>query len=212
VTRVLSNLRRNDQGAAATEFAMVLPLLLILLLGTIDVGRFLWAVNRAEKATQVGARMAVVTTALSPDLITADFASGSLPAGSLIPADALGKVQCDSDGCECTVDPCPFSTGAVASTFDSVLVARMKDIMPEIEADNVRVSYSGSGFGYAGSPVSSPGGGSAPPEAMEISPLITVSLTDLQFRPITTLLLAEVNLPEFASTLPAEDASGSYSN
>ena len=39
----------------------MLPLLILFLFGIIDAGRFLWEINRAEKATQVGARLAVVT-------------------------------------------------------------------------------------------------------------------------------------------------------
>ena len=42
----------NRSGASAAEFALVLPILLILLLGIIDAGRWLWTYNRAEKATQ----------------------------------------------------------------------------------------------------------------------------------------------------------------
>jgi hypothetical protein len=47
---------------------------------------------------------------------------------------------------------------------------------------------------------------------MEISPLITVTLKDLEFRPITALLLARMGMPQFSTTLTAEDASGQYSN
>ena len=40
----------------------------ILLFAIIDGGRFAWEYNRAEKATQIGARMAVVTDVISTDL------------------------------------------------------------------------------------------------------------------------------------------------
>ena len=57
----LESLMRSDRAASAVEFAMVLPLLLLFLLGIIDVGRYMWALNTAEKATQMGARYAVVS-------------------------------------------------------------------------------------------------------------------------------------------------------
>ncbi len=61
-------------------------------------------------------------------------------------------------------------------------------------------------MGFAGN------AGSSGTGEMEISPLITVSLSGLQFTPITTFLLASMTMPDFATTLTAEDASGSYSN
>ena len=216
MSKLASRLWRDAHGAGAAEFALVLPLFLVLLFGIIDAGRFMWAVNQAEKATQVGARIAIVTTAVSPDLITADYAGPSLAAGELIPASALGRFTCTSTGCTCSVSPCPVTSGSVDSTaFTTVLVSRMAEIMPELSAANVQVSYSGSGFGFAGSPVGGGpggGGGSSPPEAMEISPLVTVTITDVMFKPLTTLLLAEIELPPFSTTLPAEDVSGVYSN
>ena len=39
-----------------------MPVLILFLLGIIDVGRYMWSINELEKATQMGARMAVVTT------------------------------------------------------------------------------------------------------------------------------------------------------
>ena len=47
---------------------MVLPLLILFLFGIIDGGRSLWEVNKAEKATQAGARVAVVTDVLDSGL------------------------------------------------------------------------------------------------------------------------------------------------
>ena len=40
---------RDRRGASAAEFALVLPLFLLFLLGTIDAGRYIWAVNEAER-------------------------------------------------------------------------------------------------------------------------------------------------------------------
>jgi hypothetical protein len=86
----------------------------------------------------------------------------------------------------------------------------MQQMYPAIEATNVEVRYSGSGMGFAES--SSGGGGGGGTEIMEISPLVTVTLKDLQFTPITSLLFATISMPSFSTTLTAEDASGVYSN
>jgi Flp pilus assembly protein TadG len=42
-------LLRSTGGATAAEFGLLAPLLLSFLIGTIDVGRFLWTCNRAER-------------------------------------------------------------------------------------------------------------------------------------------------------------------
>ena len=202
----------SKRAASAAEFALVLPLMLILLLGMIDVGRFMWEINRAEKATQVGARFAVVTNPVSPGLIDADFASGTLAAGELIPSDALDELKCDSSTCTCSGSgACPVTDTTVDTTAFDAIVERMNLIDPRITDENVEVVYRGSGFGFAGDAGGPPGGGGAA-ETMEISPLVTVRLKDVSFTPITGFLLFSMDLPPLSATLPAEDASGSYSN
>lgn len=210
-------LLRSESGAGAAEFAIVLPLVVILLFGIIDGARFVWEYNKAEKATQVGARVAAVTNVLSPGLRDEDYAGQTvggttIAAGGRIPADALGSILCTNGGCTCEASPCPSDLGTFDSaTFNDVLVERMKQIHPPIEPENVQVRYTGSGFGFAGT-ASGGGGGGSGTEQMEISPLITITLVNLEFRPITSLLLASVPMPTFASTLIAEDSVGSVSN
>lgn len=50
---------RSTHGGTAAEFGLLTPLLLSFMIGTVDLGRFLWTCNRAEKATQTGVRFAV---------------------------------------------------------------------------------------------------------------------------------------------------------
>jgi Flp pilus assembly protein TadG len=47
-------------GAVAVEFALVMPLLCLLLFGIVEMGRMLWTWNAAVEATRLGARLAVV--------------------------------------------------------------------------------------------------------------------------------------------------------
>ena len=196
----LASLGRDRRAAAGAEFALVLPVVIFFLFGIIDAGRFMWELNRAEKATQIGARMAIVTDPLSPGLIAANYVTGTVKAGDLIPASALGTVLCNSTVCTCEVAPCPLSSEPVAGAFTTVLVARMAQIYPRITAANVQVRYSGSGFGYASS------------DTMEVSPLITVSLTGINFDFVSALGLADITMPAATATLTAEDASGTFSN
>lgn len=180
---------------------MVLPLLIILLFGIIDGGRFMWEYNRAEKATQVGARMAVVTDVISTGIRDNSYIGvGGLTPGQTIPESALGTVVCTSTGCTCTGACTGVGTGANAAAFTN-LVNRMRDIKPDIAAANVEVVYRGSGLGFAGDP-----------NGMAISPLVTVRLKELQFQPLTSLMLATLAMPSFETTLTAEDSVGSVSN
>jgi hypothetical protein len=213
MTRIWKRLLRSTCGTSAVEFALVLPLFLVLLLGTIDAGRFLWQYNEAEKATQVGARVAIVTDVLAPGLRDENYAGQTvngvqIASGSRIPAGALGTIMCNNTTCTCEAAPCPTDLGTFDSTIFDVLLARMQAIDPVIQAENVEVRYSGSGLGTAGSA----GGGGGGNETPEISPLVTVTLKDMTFTPITSMLFASIPMPDLHTTLTAEDASGEYSN
>jgi hypothetical protein len=198
-------LAEDCSGATAAEFALVLPLLLVLLFGIIDGGRLLWDVNRAEKATQAGVRFAAVTNPLAGGLATADYLGvGGLTQGDIIPASDLGTVACNQSGCCNPTSLCtaPFPpVGTFDTNVFNAIYARMHAMDPTIQKQNVVVSYGGSGLGFAGDP-----------NGPQISPIVTVKLTGLTFQPITSFALATFNLPDFKSALTAEDLSGTASN
>lgn len=52
--------RRRQGGAAIIEFALVAMIFLTLLIGIMEFGRWLFALNGASEATRWGARLAVV--------------------------------------------------------------------------------------------------------------------------------------------------------
>lgn len=197
---------RDQAGAAGAEFALVLPIFLLFLFGIMDVGYYAWQINEAEKATQMGARMAVVTDVVAPGLATQSYVGAAnggstLAQGDVIPASALGLITCTSAGCTCTTAPCPATPGFTSAAFNRV-VTRMQAFDSRIQAGNVRILYRGSGLGYAGDP-----------SGIEIAPLTTVRLEGMQFSGFTALLFGEtVGLPSFAYSLTMEDGSGSVSN
>ena len=195
---------RNSCGASAAEFALILPVFLLFLLGLIDVGRYAWAINEAEKATQTGARWAVATDVLSPGLASANYVGVTvggvtLTQGDRIPAAALGLMRCTSSACTCVTNPCPTPGTMPAARF-AALAARMRDIKGDIAPANVVVEYSGSGLGYAGDP-----------NGIEISPFVTVRLQNMTF-PLLFMLGRRVGLPSFRYSLPMEDGLGTTSN
>jgi Flp pilus assembly protein TadG len=180
---------------------MVLPLLILFLFGIIDGGRFLWEVNKAEKATQAGARVAIVTDVVSTGLGTQDYVGvGGLTQGDLVPASALGVLTCTRTACTCA-GTCPTSFATADSASFDRIVQRMSFMKPDIAASNVRITYRGSGLGFAGDP-----------NGMDIAPLVTVTLSGVQFRPLVLFNAVAFNLPDFRTTLTAEDSVGSVSN
>ena len=205
----------EDRGASAAEFALVLPLLLLFLLGTIDAGRFAWEFNRAEKATQTGARWAVVTDAIEPGLyawnaVGTTVNGVTLTQGDVVPAGALGLVTCEvpangtTVACTCsnTTGLCSYTPGTPNQTAWNAMVGRMQQIWPQIQSSDVVLEYRGSGLGFAGDP-----------NGMDVSPLVTVRLKDMEFFPLSLFLFTgNLSLPDFSYTLPMEDGSGTRSN
>jgi Flp pilus assembly protein TadG len=205
---MLRHLWRDEHAASAAEFGLIVPILTLLLFSVIDAGRFMWEYNRAEKATQAGARMAVVTNVVAGGLVTPNYVgqtySGvALTQGDRIPASALGTVRCTSTACTCT-GTCPTGVpGTRNSAAFDLIRQRMQYMMPEIQPANVVVEYRGSGLGFAGDPDAT---------RPQISPLVTVKLTGMTFRPLAFLTFAAFTMPDFATTLTAEDLSGTASN
>jgi TadE-like protein len=204
---MIRRLRFDRRGSSAAEFAMVLPLLILFIFGIIDGGRYLWEVNKAEKATQAGARVAIVTDVLDGGLSGTSYVGQAvggvtLTQGDLIPAAALGELKCTSTSCTCQSGTCPTIAAPTDYTtrFNRV-VDRMRYMKPDVAATNVAITYRGSGLGFAGDP-----------NGMEIAPLVTVELSGVQFRPLVLFNSTAFTLPAFRTTLTAEDSSGSESN
>jgi Flp pilus assembly protein TadG len=194
----------DRRGASAAEFALVLPLFLLFLLGIIDAGRFMWEYNKAEKATQMGTRFAVVTEMVPSGLETHSFAMDeAVPvlAGNAVPTSYFGSATCNTTSCTCTGGTVCGSIGYDAAAFDAI-VARMAAFYPPITDQNVTIEYRHVGLGYAGDP-----------NGPDVAPLVTVRLTGLQFQPITTMLFGQaLTMPDFAAALTLEDGSGTVSN
>jgi hypothetical protein len=207
---------RDTKGGTAAEFAMVLPLAIVFLLGIIDVGRLMWTWNMAEKATQMGVRYAVVTDYVAPAIASQTFVGQSgLTQGDPIPASAYGITTCDKPtalapiACSC-VGTCPWgaspavasATGTPAKNPYTRIFDRMDAIMPELTPENIKVLYQPSGVGFAGDPNGS-----------DIAPLVTVQLTGVTFTPMLFQLFgASITLPDFRASLTLEDGAGTVSN
>ena len=193
----------DSRAASATEFVLVLPLLVLLVFATIDAGWYAWQINLAEKATQAGARMAVVTDPVATGLVSEDYntATYGLTQGDVIPASALGLLTCKGSSCTCTTSPCPSSLTFNSTAFNAI-VSRMQAYDASVKAANVVVEYRGSGLGYAGDP-----------SGMQIAPLVTVRLQNMQMNAVSSFIWkAAINLPDFAYSLTMEDGNGSKSN
>lgn len=198
---ILIRLLRDRTGASAAEFALVLPLLLILLLGIIDGGRWMWEYNRIEKATQNAVRYAAVTAPVADGITTADFVGiGGLKAGETIPAALVPDITCNNSSCTCSSCPTGLPGNRNSQAFENI-VQQVQRFAPSAGASNVEVIYRGSGLGYAGDPT-----------GPDLSPLVTVRVTGLQFTPITSLLFASFTMPDLSATLTAEDLAGSVSS
>jgi Flp pilus assembly protein TadG len=212
--KALAQIFRDERGGPAAEFALMLPVTLLFLFGIIDVGRFLWEYNQAEKATQMGTRYAVATDIVASGLTAYSFArSCGVPQGSAISTAQFPGMTCAGGGtvaaptATCTLSAASSCTATTIPTTASAtamgnIVNHMRLFKYDILPTNVTVTYANSGLGYAGDP-----------NGLDVAPLVTVSVANLTFRPLTIMIFnATMPMPDFSYSLTMEDGSGTVSN
>jgi Flp pilus assembly protein TadG len=208
----LLSLRRDEAGAVLIEATILLPLIIAVFCGSIDLLYALYQWNAAAKAVEVGARIAAVSDPVAVGLNSLSnqvVLSGPVAIGQAMPAF---KVTCDgnNESCSCA-GTCPgivpnsfnraamnriiFGRGSASCTdATSYYATGMCDILPAITAANVTIAYTQTGLGYAGRP-----GGPVP--------TITLALQNLhfQFFFLGYVLGPNIPIPAMKTTITAED-------
>jgi hypothetical protein len=208
----LNSVYHEDAGAVLVEVSILLPIIIALLCGSIDLLYAFYQWNAAAKATAVGARIAAVSDPVAfglNNLSNQVLLSGATDARDPMPSF---KITCEggAQSCSClgtcagiapngfdaaAMDRIVFGRGSKSCTDASSYYATgMCDILPAITPANVRIVYTHTGLGYAGRP-----GGP--------TPTITVALHDLhfQFFFLSYLLGRNILMPEMTTTITAED-------
>lgn len=127
-------MRQEHRGAAAVEFALVVPLLLLLILGGVEFGYRFFLNGSAAGAAREGARSFAINygtagAATTARTVTEDrFYETTNAAGSAV-VDVQGPTSSDPDRCRVTL----------TYTYDSLtgLFSFLGRVMPPVEGEGV---------------------------------------------------------------------------
>jgi Flp pilus assembly protein TadG len=113
-------LHKKGQGQSLVEFALILPVLVLVLVGVFDLGRALFALITITNAAREGARYGTLHTDETADMVKAAALQEIQGSGINITAANL-TVDCPDDG---AAWPCNRGTAVrvgVSYTFDPIL-------------------------------------------------------------------------------------------
>jgi Flp pilus assembly protein TadG len=207
---------RDITGSVLVEAAVVMPLFLVVALGTVDATNLFHEYQMADKAAYYGARVAAVSNPVASTV--ASYLNLTNPPYT---AAQLANASCDTSG-SCggwcfsaatgnTTGNCPSglsytcqagsctNSGSYSSTAFTPILTAMQSVYPQLQAANVKIVYTQiDNSGFAGN----------------LSWNVTVSILPTQthqFYFISGLInllggrvAASSNIPAYASTLTAE--------
>ena len=212
-------LLRDTRGSVLVETTIVLPMFLVLVLGTIDVIFMFFDWAKANKAAYVGARAAVVMNPVAPNITNLSYTQAQLQlagqdcfdnTGTNINCPTVTKTVCTSTGCNpTTYGFSSVNLTAIVNVMQNVFCPGISNLNNcQLQPTNVQISYETNNLGIVGQTWSG--------NTFEFSlPMnVTVSLTGLthQFYFIAPLLRffgGDINatppIPTFATTMQSED-------
>jgi Flp pilus assembly protein TadG len=101
--------RLSERGAAAVEFALILPVLLVLVGGTIDFGRLFYTQIQLSNAARDGVRLAALgSTTYSTTQIQARTVTAASPLA--VQTSGVTVTACTGAGTSATVTVVPQTT------------------------------------------------------------------------------------------------------
>ena len=128
VVHTHSPLKKNEWGVTLVESALILVLFLTLLLGVMEVGRFLNTRQVLTHAAREGARFAIAPASGTNTLPDADEIRARVDSYLLAANihDAVTTVKCPPSATEaCTKDPAmAVATGSVITEYTEVTVSK----------------------------------------------------------------------------------------
>jgi hypothetical protein len=183
-------LAADSAGTATLEMSLIAFLLFLTTFSIAEFGYAWWQWNAADKATQLGVRLAVVSDPIAIELATFDCENSSTLPGtacSTAGASSFGTVSCNGSTHSCN------GGYTFSNTEFGRLVARIQSIYPAATDANVTIDYTDIGLGFAGRgrPV----------------PLVSVRLVNMTFSFIALdfLMGGPITMSDFRASLTAED-------
>lgn len=184
--------RRNpidcERGASLPEFAMILPVLSLLLVGMLEMGYLMWQFQQGSIASKKAVRIAATRTLIAPGSID--------DCGPTTPSTAVAGTKCSevpdySVWATCRGD----GSGDAACGPDVARVgAEVARFYPAVNPQDIVIELSGGGMGFVGMgrPV----------------PVVTVRFENVDFDFIVLGGLADllpVRMPSMSASAAAED-------
>jgi hypothetical protein len=127
-----TNAKSRERGQSIVEFALVLPLMMILLLAIIDFGRIYTTMQTVESAAREGADFATTLGAEQWDLARQPFTVAEMERRSCTAASNLPDYVGDADSCtNPSFDYCLiYDTGEPCVPFDPAEGCENKNRIP----------------------------------------------------------------------------------
>lgn len=188
--RRLRPVHSDASGSSLSEFALILPVLLVLVFGVLEIGFLAWQFQQGSIASKRAVRIAATRALIVPGSIA--------DCGPSQPETSVAGTQCSviadySVWAVCNGD----GTGDAACGPDVPrIAAEVAGFYPAVDPANIRIEISGAGLGFVGMgrPV----------------PLITVRFVNVQYDFIALGALADlagIQMPDMSASAPGEDLS-----
>lgn len=193
----------DTSGTTLVELAIVIPTLLLLVLGTIEIGRLGYTAAMAQKATELAVRTAAVRPAVCAD-VPQTIEPVIVDASEDPPR--FGTLCRGNNACAAPATPEAICTLAENNTSADEIWQTIAPLLPPTATRaNVQMRYTfDPDLGFLGGPY---------------TPIVTVELVDFEFRFITPLgdladlatggpaseIPRAITFPNMSASLPAED-------
>jgi len=216
----VNKLIRDCVGSSLVEFTIVFPVLMLIALGTVDVGFMLYDWAAANNAAYVGAHKAILSDPLAAGITNPTYDPTQMGqlcfdpnTGNANPTSNCPTVQVSCTpaatvgaGFCCTPElvPCTSQTSSYTysdTPFAEIIFPAMQARFPRLQRQNVTITYATNGLGFVGRP-----------DGLPMTVAVTIQGMKHQFFFLGGLMnafgpgFASVsNLPHFATTLTSED-------